>query len=144
MLIFVWLPKKEHNTSGHMMWQMKRVWDREGIPTREVLQVSHTSAKVLSKSQILLCKILKKKQYHSKILLNSFHLNGYTYTPFLKQILHMKISTIKMKQLIYKSSQKNSVWHSLLHFGPFSFPFFFHNQLFALHTSILFAVFSVS
>ena len=34
--------------------------------------------KIQDKSQILLCKILKYKQYHVKVLLMRFHLNGHT------------------------------------------------------------------
>ena len=36
------------------------------------------SSKLRKTSGISFCKIVKNKQYHLKVLLNSFHLNGHT------------------------------------------------------------------
>ena len=71
------------------MWQMKREWDRESIPTREVQQVGSMRKRKICKLWILL------KLFHSEVPLSTFHFGSWhTTVPFNFSLkLHVHVCT---------------------------------------------------
>ena len=77
---------------------------RYGLLTLSLPRVP--SSKLRGKFWISFCKIVKNKQYHMKVLLNSFHLNGHTKISSTDS----KVTTIFIDSRFYSGSERDKLY----------------------------------